>query len=381
VTTRRSWRAGILLLLASTAIAACGDSPTADSGDGAKKPEDTATRAVKDLNVKLEGLDGKARRERLIELAEKEGGSVDAYGSTNLDEAGPIIEKFEDATGIDVNYYRGNSEDVLNRVIEETKAGYAGADVVFTNGPELTILQRRGLLASFDTPATAGIPKQGVLPTWKWFYINTFTPAWNTEQIAADQAPKSWEDVLTKYQGKLAMELSDVDWFATLVKEYFIPERGMSEAEAVELFKRAAAGSKVIDGHTLMTELLAGGEFGIAASPYLHRIENLKKDGAPLEWEPAIEPLIVRPNGVGIHAAAERPASALLFTEFLLTDAQSQLLEIDRQPASAAVEGGGLPTRYENVVVDVETVIDELDKWSALYEEVVKQSGKKVIED
>jgi hypothetical protein len=31
--------------------------------------------------------------------------------------------------------------------------------------------------------------------------------------------------------------------------------------------------------------------------------------------------------------------------------------------------------------VDVETVIDEFDKWSGLYEEVVKQSGQKVIKD
>jgi iron(III) transport system substrate-binding protein len=380
MTARRRWRATVLALLATAVLGACGSSPTADSGEGAGKPKDTATGALQKLNAKLDGLDAKQRRERLIALAEKEGGSVDAYGSTNLDEAGPIIEDFEDKTGIDVNYYRANSEDVLNRVIEETRAGYAGADVVFTNGPEMTILQRRGLLASFETPATEGIPKQGVQPTWKWFYINTFTPAWNTDEIGADEAPKTWEDVLTKYQGKLAMELSDVDWFATLVKEYFM-KKGLSQDEAVELFTRAASGAKVVDGHTLMTELLAGGEFGIAASPYLHRIVKLKKEGASLEWEPAIQPLIVRPNGVGIHSGAERPASALLFTEFLLTDAQSQLLEIDRQPASAKVAGGGLPTRYENIVVDVETVIDELDKWTDLYEQVVKHSGEQVIED
>lgn len=363
-------------------LAAGGCSPTeGDDEGGASKPKDTATAALRKLNTQLKGLEGAKRRERLVELAEKEGGSVDAYGSTNLDEAGPIIEKFEDETGITVNYYRANSEDVLRRVIEESRASYKGADVVFTNGPELTILDRRGLLARFDTPASAEITKQGVHPTWKWFYINTFTPAWNTKEISAAQAPKTWEDVLTKYKGRLAMELSDVDWFATLVKEYFMADKGLSEEEAVQIFKRAASGAKVVDGHTLMTELLAGREFGIAASPYLHRIEFMKKDGAPLEWEPAIEPLIVRPNGVAIHSSAERPAAALLFSEFLLTDAQSQLIEFDRQPASEAVAGGGLPTRYENVVVDVETVIDELDKWSALYEDVVKQSGGDVIED
>jgi iron(III) transport system substrate-binding protein len=58
------------------------------------------------------------------------------------------------------------------------------------------------------------------------------------------------------------MELSDVDWFATLVKEYFMGEKGMSEDEAVQLFKQAAAGAKIIDGHTLMTEPLRAASLG-----------------------------------------------------------------------------------------------------------------------
>lgn len=378
----RTCLAGLLVLLLLAVATGCGSSPSAQgSKSEAKPPKDTATSAIRKLNAQLEGLNAKDRRAKLIELAKKEGGSVNAYGSTNLDEAEPFISAFEDETGIDVNYYRANSEDVLGRVIEESKANFKGADVVFTNGPELTILQRKGLLAKFDTPAAAEIPKEGVHPTWKWFYLNTFTPAWNTKQISPAQAPKTWEDVLTKYRGKLALELSDVDWFATLVKEYFMAKKGMSEDDAVQLFKRAAAGAKVIDGHTLSAELLTGGEFAIGASLYLHRIVHLKKQGAPLEWEPAIEPLIVRPNGVAIHANAQRPASALLFTEFLLTDAQTKLLAVDRQPASAAVEGGGLPSKYTNVVVDVETVIDEFDKWSKLYDEVVRQSGGKVIDE
>lgn len=384
VRRKRTWPAVLLVLVVMVLAAGCGGSPTAEDGDGggeAAKPKDTATSAIEKINSQLEGLDADARREELIKLAEEEGGSVDAYGSTNLDEAGPIIDAFEDATGIEVNYYRANSEDVLRRVIEESKANYAGADVVFTNGPELTILERQGLLASFETPASADIPEEGVHPTWKWFYINTFTPAWNTNDISEADAPGTWEDVLANYQGKLALELSDVDWFATLVKEYFMAEKGLTEEAAVQLFADAAAGAKVIDGHTLMAELLTAGEFGIGASPYLHRIQQLKKEGAPVEWEPAIEPLIVRPNGVAVHARAERPASALLFTEFLITDAQAMLLEFDRQPASGAVEGGGLPTQYENVVVDVETVIDEFEKWSKLYEDVVKESGGEVIED
>jgi hypothetical protein len=57
------------------------------------------------------------------------------------------------------------------------------------------------------------------------------------------------------------------------------------------------------------------------------------------------------------------------------------LIELDRQPASTAVEGGGLPSAYENILVDVEAVVDEFDKWSGLYDEVVRSSSQDVIED
>jgi iron(III) transport system substrate-binding protein len=178
------------------------------------------------------------------------------------------------------------------------------------------------------------------------------------------------------------MEAGDFDWFATLVKDYFMEEQGMTEDEAVQLFRDAAAGAaSVIDGHTLMAELLVAGEYDIAASTYLHRIFQFKREDAPIEAEPFVEPLVVRPNGVGIHSAATHPATALLWTEFELSDAQPGLIEIDRQPASASVPGGGLPEGFEFIEVDLEAVVDEIDKWEGLYEEIIQGAGGEVIED
>lgn len=382
-TRRRHVRSAYLIVAALLVASACDQSPTASDSQSDRLTEarsETATK-LEEISRKLDGLNQEERRAALIDMAVVEGGTVTAYGSMNLDEMGPIIDEFEDATDITVNYYRAGSEDVLQRLIEEARADFRGADLVITNGPEMTIIDREGLLAPVTTPVAEDITPEGVHESWIWTYINTFTPAWNTDRISPEDAPSSWEDVLTKYKGGLAMELSDIDWFATLVKEYLVGERGMTEEEAVELFKSAADGARVVDGHTLMTELLAAGEFAVAASPYLHRVEQLQKDGAPIAWEPAIEPLVARPNGVGIHSLARNPAASLLFMEFLLTDIQSMLLELDRQPASVAVEGGGLPTRYESIVVDEEAVIDEFEKWSALYEEVVRQSGGEVLED
>jgi iron(III) transport system substrate-binding protein len=381
---RGSVRLGGFLAALLLIAAACGGSPTAEpeeSGGGFADLRDDTTKEISDINSELEGLSPEDRRKELISMAADEGGVVSVYGSTNLDEMGPIIDEFEDATEVTVNYYRANSEDVLQRLVEEARANFRGVDVVNTNGPEMTIIDRERLLTPLETPVAEDITAQGVNDTWIWMYINTFTPAWNTEAISPSEAPKTWEDVLTKYEGGLAMEAADIDWFATLVKDYFMAEKGMTEDEAVDLFKQAASGGVVVDGHTLMTELLAAGEFDVAASPYLHRVLQLKGDGAKIEWEPAIEPLVARPNGIGIHSAAKNVAAAMLFTEYVLTDAQGLMLELDRQPASTAIEGGGLPTDYENILVDVEAVVDEFDKWSRLYDEVVRSTSEDIIED
>jgi iron(III) transport system substrate-binding protein len=367
--------------------AACGSPPTTEEeeptggatqeGDGGGALEDVTPR-LQEISGELEGLDDKARREKLIELAEEEGGSFNAYGSTNLDDIFPMIDAFEEATGIEVNYYRASSSDILQRVLQEADANFPGADLIFTNGPELTVIDREGLLAPLDSPVTADVPEEGVFDTWAWLYLNTFTASWNTELVSPEQAPKTWEDVLA-YGDGLALEVGDFDWFATLVKTYFA-DQGLSEEEAVDLFRPAAGSAKLVDGHTLMAELLVAGEYDVAASTYLHRVLQFEREEAPIGWEPPVEPIIIRPNGIGIHKNAQSPASALLFLEFMLTDAQTLLLEIDRQPASEGVEGGGIPEGVETTVVDLAALLDEREKWEGLWEQIIEESGQEVIE-
>lgn len=378
-----SWfkaRSMVLVTLLAIIGAACGSPPTGEEGEGDQRgPGLTdATPRLEELYAELEGLDAGARRERLIELADEEGGSFNAYGSTNLDDIFPMIDEFEGQTGIDVNYYRASSSDILQRVLQEADADFPGADLVFTNGPELTVIDREGLLAPLQSPTLDELPEEGVDDTWAWLYLNTFVGSWNTNRVGSP--PGTWEDLLATGEG-LALEVGDFDWFATLVKTYFMEEKGMSEEEAVDVFRQAANGAALVDGHTLMAELLASGEYDVAASTYLHRIEQLKKDDAPVEWTGGPQPIVIRPNGIAIHKYAQRPASALLFLEFMLTDAQQMLLDIDRQAASAGVQGGGIPEGVESVVVDLPALLEDREKWEGLWDEIIEGSGAEVIED
>jgi iron(III) transport system substrate-binding protein len=371
----------------STVAAGCGGSSTAEGeGDTTEATETTdagdaaGKAALQKVYDAVAGLDPEKRREKLIELAEAEEGTFSLYGSTNLDEAEPIIAAFDDVAGLEPNLYRASSSDLLQRVIQEDKANFDDtADVVYTNGPELQILDDEGLLLPLESPFEADLVQETIVSeNWAPIYLNAFTAAWNTKRVPAGEVPKTWEDVLTSFKGNLAMEVGDWDWFATLAKSYFMDKQGMTEEETVKLFKDAAAGAKMIDGHTLMTELLSAGEFNAVSSAYKHRVAQLKRDGAPVEWEPAIQPIVIRPNGIGIMASTDTPASALLFAEFMMTDVQKMLIDFDRTPASNAVPGGGVPSQYEVIVADLRALSDERDKWEGLYEEIAQQSGEVV---
>lgn len=377
------WRLIAIAMLVLLVGSGCASTPTAtdEGGENAERASDASGR-LEEIYAEIEGMDIEERRETLIKMAEEEGGQLNLYGSTNLDEADPIISAFEDATDIEPNLYRASSTDIAQRILQEADADFAGADLVYTNGPEMAILDNEELLLPLETPAEEDLtPEAVVSENWLPIYLNLFTAAWNTDRVTGDQVPTSWEEVFQNFQGNLAMEVGDYDWFMTLLTQYFQDEKGMSEEEALEVFKEAARGASLVDGHTLMTELLAAGEYDAATSVYKHRVEQLKKEGAPVEWEPAVEPLVLRPNGIGILKSTEHPATSLLFADFMLTDVQDMLLEFDRTPASVKAEGGGIPAEYDVLVTDLQDLFENADEWESLYEEVAAEAGGEVIED
>ena len=343
--------------------------PAEGPGDGQQRLEE--------VTAELEGLDDEARRQRLIELAQEEGGEVSFYGSTNIDDITPVIEAFEEATEISVIHYRAGGDTILNRVLEEAAAGFQGADVVQANISEMPILEAEGQLLPLETPVREQILEAGRYDTWLAMTLNAFIAAWNTARVPEERWPTTWQEALA-YDGVLSMDIRDFDWFATLVERHLMEDLGMSEDEAVQLFMEAGRNTIFVNGHSIGSQMLVAGEFDLNLTMYHHHTTRFPDD-APLAWQPPIEPIVISPSGVGIVAATTRPASALLFTEFILTDGQPLLAESGRTVANTTIDAG-LPPEYETVSIDVATLTEEREKWEGLFEQVARQSGREVVE-
>jgi iron(III) transport system substrate-binding protein len=361
---------------AAILLAACGSSPTAGNGsgggnDGAKE----AAAKAQEVYDRINGLTGEERQKTLVELAEKEGKLSIYTSNTDMED---LVAGFEDKYDIDVSVYRGNSESVLQRILQEQQANYFGNDFVDTNAGELNILNKEEKLYPYKGELRDKVRKEGQANGWTASRFNVFVVGWNTNKVKPGQEPKSLEDLADpKWKGQVSMELSDVDWFAAMYKYYL--DQGKSEEQVRDLFKKIASNSKIARGHTTQGELLSAGQFGITVSSYSHTIDKAADKGAPVSWRPAagppIQPIVVRPNGVAMMKTAANPAAAMLFVEWELTEGQKILEE--------AFRIGAIPTKADPLTglkvlaVPEQELLDDGKKWDDLYADIIR-SGQEV---
>ncbi len=360
------------------ALTACGGSPTANGGGEGEGGQSGGGKATKAQQVfdEMGGLTGKDRRDRLVTCAEEEG-QLNVYTSMTSSVADAVTDAFGDTFDVDVNVYRAGSETVLQRILQEQQANYAGNDVVETNATEMFALQKEGHLAEYKGERRELVPEAGKFEGWTATRFNLFAPSWNTKLVRKGEEPKSWEDLADpKWDGKLSMEVGDYDWYLTLYKYW--QEQGKSTEEIDKLFADMADGAKVVKGHTVQGELMSAGQFAVTASNYTYLVERVKAEGAPVEYEPMVEPVIARPNGVALMKDAAYPCAALLFADWLLEEGQDVLVEEGLTPAITA-EGEDPLAGLEVIPVDVEALLNEDEKWSQKYEQVV--SGGEVVEE
>ncbi|MBS1694628.1 MAG: extracellular solute-binding protein [Actinobacteria bacterium] len=364
--TSRSGRIAATVALV-LAVAACGAPPTATTAG--PQGADTASKYEQ-----YEALSGQERRDRLVADAKAEG-VLSLYTSMTSDVADAVTKAFTADTGVKVELYRAGSETVLQRVLQESSANHSGADVMETDALEMAAISKEGLAAPYRGERRDLVGDEGKFEYWTATRYNLFSPSWNTTKVAPGQEPTSWEDLADpKWNGQLAMELSDYDWYLTLY-EYW-QEHGKSTEEIDRLFSDMANGAKVVKGHTVMGELLSAGQFSVAASNYTYLVQRVQDKGAPVAYQPMAQPVIARANGAALLKSAAHPAAALLFVDWLLTEGQQVLVD---QGLTPSIEPEGLKDPLEGlevIPVDVQKLLDEQELWSDRYNALIEKSDQ-----
>ena len=310
-------------------------------------------------------FEGADRDARLLAGAKKEGELL-IYTSAQADDIGPVAKAFEQKYGLKVTMWRAGSEKVLQRAVAEAKGNRHTVDLMETNGPELEMLHREGLAQAVKSPHLADIIPAAKQPHGEWVgtRLNVFALAYNTKAVKKEELPKSFDDLAQpRWKGRLGIEADDSEWLAGVLAQ-------IGEQKGVELFRDIVQknGISVRRGHTLLTNLVASGEVPLALTVYNYKAEQLKSQGAPIDWF-AIGKAVARPNGAAVMKRAPHPHAAVLFYDFELSEeGQRILVKRDFVPTNRKVD---TPlNKIPLLVVDPKVMLDEQAKWRKLYEEL-----------
>ncbi len=314
---------------------------------------------------------GADREARLLEGARKEG-EVVLYTSLTTEDMAALNGAFEKRYGLKVRMWRASADKVLQRALAEGRAGRAGADVLEANALPLESMHREALLLAVRSPLHAELIPQALPAHREWVAsrLNVFVQAYNTRLVKKEELPRRLADLAeARWQGRLAIEAGDEDWFAAVVKE-------LGEREGLALFRAIVAqnGISVRKGHTLLTNLVASGEVPLALTVYNFTAEQLKQKGAPLEWF-VLAPAVARANGVGVARHAPHPHAALLYYDFMIGE-QAQRILAERQfvPTSRKIDTPlhRLPLK----LADPAEMLDQSARWTRLFEEIILRKGR-----
>jgi ABC-type Fe3+ transport system substrate-binding protein len=275
----------------------------------------------------------------LIEGAKKEGKLV-VYTSMNQRDMTLLVQEFTKRYPfIDAQIFRANSQKLLPRIETEARAKKHQADVFTASFPIWPELMRQKLVTPYQSPEGQRYPKELKDPNGYWtiLYLQIMGMAYNTRLVPAGRAPKRYEDLLNPQwkSQEIGMDYRDNTWFAVMMEI-------MGEREGLSFMKRLAAKDLYMrENKSLLTQLMAAGEFLVLANTYVDTAVEYVKAGAPIEWVPGRDPVPASTHLLGIYSFASHLNASKLFVDFLLSKEGQKAMSggaVAKFPANPEVE-------------------------------------------
>jgi iron(III) transport system substrate-binding protein len=334
-------------------------------------PAPSALAQQNNQAVEIAAYHGPDREKRLVEGAKKEG-ELMFYASIPVADIAVLTEVFTKKYGVKVKAWRGDSEAMMSRVLNEAKARRYEVGVMVASSSGVEPLSREKLLTEVKSPYLADLVPGSVAPNREWasVYLNTFVQAYNTNLVSKDELPKTYRDLLNpRWKGRLAVEAEDFDWFAQVVL-------GLGEATGLKLFRDIVAtnGISVRRGHSVMNNMIVAGEVPLGLSAYGFIAEQAKVKGAPIDWF-IIPPLLARPTVAGVSRYAPQPHAAVLFYDFLISEAQPILASRQFVSPSKKIDSPFLRNNTLQLIDSVE-MLDNAKKWQELFQTIVLKPSR-----
>jgi len=295
-----------------------------------------------------------AADEKTIELAKKEG-RVSFYTSMGADESKLVADAFQAKyPAIKVEITRLGSEKLLQRMLNEYRAGSHLCDTVTNSGMEIVMLGRAKILARYFTPEFSSFLPEARDTTWGWadMYSNIRLVAFNTRLVPKDKIPRRYEDLLDPtWKDQIGFPEGQFSWFATMMKI-------MGETNGRKFFQGLARQNlNYRNSQVLVTQFVAAGEFSLGFT-YDTQVLRFKKRGAPLDIAPM--PFITKNiHPLALAAQAPHPNAGKVFIDYVLSkEGQTFIKNMGRVISRSDIAQDEFAKT--KIILDDPTIIDRL---------------------
>lgn len=333
-----------------------------------RTPEVGAVTAEENL-AKINRLPPAERQAALIKEAKNEK-TIIWYAPMNREDLRQFTSGFEtEYPFLKVEVLTSGPQSLLNRILTEQRAAKYNYDTLNIRSSALYTLKKANAIMRYDTPYRRGLragfyDKEGYFNgIWASLLVYLF----NTKQITRSDAPKSIDDLLQpKWKGKLGMDQDADDWLAALL-DYYGDEKGKQIARSL-----GGQNLNIRKGRTLVSQLVAAGEFPVQIDAHHHEAVSLRQAGAPVDYvfpEPFIPVKSV--SAFVLSAQPPHPHAAALLVDFMLSKKGQELaFRQKRWPAFKELATGG-----PDDVGNRKTLVPDADKWGSRYQELVQLSA------
>jgi len=260
------------------------------------------------------------------------------YSGRNENLVGPLIERFKNETGIDVQVRYGETAEMAATILEE--GDNSPADVFFgQDAGALGALAQDGRLATLPDDLLAQVDSRYRSKDGQW--VGTSGRArvlvYNTDQVRAEELPQDiWGLIDPKWRGKIGWAPSNGSFQAFVTALRLVEGDGKAEEWLDGMVKNDA---KVFANNDAIVTAVASGEIaaGLVNHYYMVRYQAEHGGNAPIanHYFPAGGAgALLNVAGAGVLSTSQRKDTATQFIAFLLsTEAQQYFAgETDEYP-------------------------------------------------
>jgi iron(III) transport system substrate-binding protein len=315
---------------------------------------------------------GSDRQQMLEDGARREGTLMLYATGTQIQ---PLLERFDQKYPfIKVAMPRASSIDVTRKVIEEYGAGLYQVDAYELSSYGLVVLRDQGLLQPCGSPELTDYDPGTIEPGRNWVSVREsyLGIGYNTQKIRAEDAPKSYQDLLDpKWKGKMAISGSlstSANWVGNMVISLgidYVKKLGQQDIRVYELTGRALA------------NLMIAGEVPLSPTIYNSHVEASRAQGAPIAWS-LPGPVAVTDTSTALALKAPHPHAAMLLIDFLLSkEGQALYRDLGYVPSRNGMAPKDLPVLQKLYLTNRPNYVAEFEQWATLVQQTIFKGGRR----